>query len=92
MIHSEPEADVYGMDIARYGDFASNREYIRQTTGQFYSRRFVMSYPNEQLPAGRALKTAGAHDAMDAAGARWGNSWGMEVPLYFAPQGFVETP
>ncbi|RUX52227.1 FAD-dependent oxidoreductase, partial [Mesorhizobium sp. M7A.F.Ca.CA.002.09.1.1] len=92
MIHGEPEADVYGMDIARYGDFASNREYIRQTTGQFYSRRFVMSYPNEQLPAGRPLKTAGAHDAMDAAGARWGNSWGMEVPLYFAPHGFVETP
>lgn len=92
MIHGEPEADVYGMDIARYGDFASNREYIKQTTGQFYSRRFVMSYPNEQLAAGRPLKTAGAHDAMDAAGARWGNSWGMEVPLYFAPQGFVETP
>lgn len=92
MIHGEPEADVYGMDIARYGDFASNREYIKQTTGQFYSRRFIMSYPNEQLPAGRPLKTAGAHDAMDAAGARWGNSWGMEVPLYFAPKGFVETP
>ncbi len=92
MIHGEPEADVYGMDIARYGDFASNREYIKQTTGQFYSRRFIMSYPNEQLPAGRPLKTAGAHDAMDSAGARWGNSWGMEVPLYFAPKGFVETP
>lgn len=92
MIHGEPEADVFGMDIARYGDFASNREYIRQTTGQFYSRRFVMSYPNEQLPAGRPLRTAGAHDAMEAAGARWGVSWGMEAPLYFAPAGFVETP
>ncbi len=92
MIHGEPKADVFGMDIARYGDFASNREYIRQTTGQFYSRRFVMSYPNEQLPAGRPLKTAGAHADMDAAGARWGVSWGMEVPLYFAPEGFVEKP
>src|SRR5262245_58712428 len=79
IIHGEPEADVFGMDIARYGDFASNREYVRQTTGQFYSRRFVMSYPNEQLPAGRPLKTAGAHGAMTQAGARWGNSWGMEV-------------
>jgi dimethylglycine dehydrogenase len=92
MIHGEPAADVYGMDIARYGDFASNREYLKQTTGQFYSRRFVMSYPNEQLPAGRPLKTAGAYEAMDAAGARWGVSWGMEVPLYFAPEGFVEKP
>ncbi len=92
MIHGEPEADVYGMDVARYGDFAANREYIKQTTGQFYSRRFVMTYPNEQLPAGRPLKMAPAHDAMTAAGALWGESWGLEVPLYFAPAGFEETP
>lgn len=92
MIDGEPQSDVYGMDIARYGAFASNREYIRQTTGQFYSRRFVMSYPNEQLPAGRVLKVPGAYEGMSAAGARWGQSWGMEVPLYFAPQDFVEPP
>ncbi|WP_406648045.1 FAD-dependent oxidoreductase [Aliisedimentitalea scapharcae] len=92
MIHGEPEADVYGMDVARYGDFAQNKRYIRETTGQFYSRRFVMTYPNEQLPAGRPLKMAPAHDAMTAAGCQWGCSWDLEVPLYFAPQGFEETP
>ena len=92
MIHGEPEADVYGMDVARYGPFAENKEYIKQTTGQFYSRRFVMTYPNEQLPAGRPLKMAPAHSEMTAAGAVWGNSWDLEVPLYFAPQGFAETP
>ncbi|MCH2168376.1 MAG: FAD-dependent oxidoreductase [Oceanicola sp.] len=92
MIHGEPEADAWPMDVARYGDFAQNKRYIRETTGQFYSRRFVMSYPNEQLPAGRALKMAPAHDAMRAAGCRFGESWGLEVPLYFAPQAdFVET-
>ncbi|MCR9219794.1 MAG: FAD-dependent oxidoreductase [Alphaproteobacteria bacterium] len=92
MVHGEPEADVFGMDVARYGPFAENKEYIRQTTGQFYTRRFVMTYPNEQLPAGRPLKMAPAYDAMSAAGAHWGASWGLEVPLYFAPQGFEETP
>ncbi|MEL7274107.1 MAG: FAD-dependent oxidoreductase [Pseudomonadota bacterium] len=92
MIHGEPEADVYGMDVARYGDFAANKRYIKETTGQFYSRRFVMTYPNEQLPAGRPMKMAPAHDAMTAAGARWGCSWGLETPLYFAPEGFEETP
>ncbi len=92
MIHGETEADAWPMDIARYGDFASNREYIKQTTGQFYSRRFVMTYPNEQLPAGRPLRKSPAYDAMDAAGALWGCSWGLEVPLVFAPQGFEETP
>ena len=92
IIHGEAEADVYGLDIARYGPFASNREYIKQTTGEFYARRFVMTYPNEQLPAGRPLKMTPAYDAMTAAGCRWGNSWGLEVPLYFAPAEFEEKP
>ena len=92
MIHGEPEADVYGMDVARYGKFAENREFIKQTTGQFYSRRFVMTYPNEQLPAGRPLKMSPAHDAMTEVGCQWGNSWDLEVPLYFATKGFKESP
>ena len=92
MINGEPEADVYGMDVARYGPWAENKNYIQQTTGQFYSRRFVMTYPNEQLPAGRPVKTAGAYADMTAAGCQWGQSWDLEVPLYFAPQGFAETP
>jgi len=92
MVNGEPGADIYGMDVARYGGFAANREYLKQTTGQFYSRRFVMAYPNEQLPAGRALKTAGAFDAMTRAGARWSANWGLETPLYFAEEGFEEIP
>jgi len=93
MIHGEPEADAYAMDIARYGKFAKNKQYIKETTGQFYSRRFVMTYPNEQLPAGRPLKMAPAYADMTEAGCRWGVSWDMEVPLYFAPdKDFVETP
>ncbi|MDM8164557.1 FAD-dependent oxidoreductase [Roseovarius sp.] len=93
IVHGEPEADVFGMDVARYGDFAENKEFIRQTTGQFYTRRFVMTYPNEQLPAGRPLKMAPAYSDMTAAGARWGASWGLELPLYFAPsEDFEEKP
>ncbi len=92
IIQGEPESDAWPMDIARYGEFTSNREYIKQTTGQFYSRRFVMTYPNEQLPAGRPLKKSPAYNAMDAAGAVWGCSWGLEVPLMFGPTGFRETP
>ena len=60
MIEGEPEADAWSMDVARYGRWAENKRYIRETTGQFYSRRFVMTYPNEQLPAGRPLKMAPA--------------------------------
>ena len=92
IIYGEPEADVFGMDVARYGKYAENKQYIKETTGQFYSRRFVMTYPNEQLPAGRPLKMSPAHDAMTKNGCQWGVSWDLEVPLYFAPKDFKETP
>ena len=92
MIHGETEADAWPLDIARYGAFASNREYIRQMTGQFYSRRFVMTYPNEQLWAGRPLRKSPSYEAMKQNGACWGESWGLELPIYFAPEGFDETP
>ena len=93
MIHGEPEADVFGMDVARFGDYAGNKRFIKETTGQFYTRRFVMTYPNEQLPAGRPLKKSGAYSAMTDAGCQWGASWGLEVPLYFAPTpDFKEKP
>ena len=83
MIEGEPEADVFGMDVARYGPFASADGYLEALTSQFYSRRFVMSYPNEQLPAGRPLVTSALHDQLTAKGASFGVSWGLEVPLYF---------
>ena len=94
MIDGDPGADIFGMDIARYGAFAANDRYLRARTRQFYARRFVLSHPNEELPAGRPLKTSPSYDVLTAAGARFGVSWGMEFPQYFATgePGFVETP
>jgi dimethylglycine dehydrogenase len=92
MVEGEPQADIFGMDVARYGPFASNRQYLKDTTAQFYKRRFVLTYPNEQLPAGRPLRRSPCYDAMTDAGAQWGVSWGLEIPLYFARKGFVERP
>jgi dimethylglycine dehydrogenase len=97
MIHGDPGHDIFGMDVARYGAFASGEDYLRDTTRQFYARRFVISYPNEELPAGRPLKTSPVHDTLAAEGARFGVSWGMETPQYFVTGdasgggAFVET-
>ena len=85
MTEGDPGHDVFGMDIARYGAFASQERYLRDTTRQFYARRFVISYPNEELPAGRPLKTSPVHDLLAADGARFGVNWGMETPQFFAP-------
>jgi dimethylglycine dehydrogenase len=90
----DPGSDVFGMDVARYGPFASNDKYLRDTTAQFYARRFVIAYPNEELWAGRPLKMTPSYDAQRAGGARFGVVWGMETPQYYAkdePE-FVEQP
>ena len=91
MVDGDPGVDAFGMDVARFGDFASEDAYLRATTAQFYARRFVMAYPNEELPAGRPLKTTPCYDDFLEAGARFTVNHGLEVPLYFAPsEDFVE--
>jgi dimethylglycine dehydrogenase len=94
IVDGDPGADIFGMDVARYGAFASNDRYLRETTAQFYARRFVIAYPNEELPAGRPLKMTPSYDAQRAAGARFGVVWGMETPQFYAPgePDFVDEP
>jgi dimethylglycine dehydrogenase len=84
MVQGSPQTDVWGMDVARFGPHQCSREYIRQTTAQFYARRFVMTFPNEQLPAARPLRVPGAYREMTDAGARWMCNAGLELPMYFA--------
>ena len=93
MVHGEPGHDIFGMDVARFGAFAAEDVYLKALTAQFYARRFVMSYPNEHLPAGRPLKTSPVHGDLAAEGARFTVNWGMETPDYFAPgePDFAET-
>ena len=85
IVDGEPGYDVFGMDVARFGSYSSDDTYLRTTTAQFYARRFVMAYPNEELPAGRPLKTTPCYEDFLAEGARFTVNWGLEVPLYFAP-------
>jgi len=93
MIYGDPGHDIFGMDIARYGKFASDDSYLKAKTAQFYARRFVISYPNEELPAGRPLKVSPNYDVLKSAGAVYGVTWGMETPQYFANQkDFIEKP
>ncbi|MEM1385045.1 MAG: FAD-dependent oxidoreductase [Pseudomonadota bacterium] len=86
MIDGDPGFDVWAMDVARYGDWASMR-YTNAKVRENYSRRFSIKYPNEELPAGRPLKTTPIYDRLIAAGAQMGDAWGLEAPLWFAPEG-----
>lgn len=86
MVDGDPGFDIWGMDVARYGDWAT-RDYTNAKVRENYSRRFRIRFPNEELPAARPQQTTPLYDVMRAQGAVMGDSWGMETPLWFAPAG-----
>jgi dimethylglycine dehydrogenase len=83
MIEGEPSIDVWAMDIARFGSFATP-EWGTVKSSENYERRFVMTFPNETLPKGRRQKTTALYDRLTAKGAVWGQSFGLEHVLWFA--------
>jgi len=83
MIDGEPEIDVWAMDIARFGDYASP-DYGTVKASENYERRFLLTFPNETLPKGRRMRTTALYDRLTAKGAVWGNGFGLEAVLWYA--------
>jgi len=83
----DPGHDVFGMDVSRFGDFTTLR-YTNAKVRENYSRRFSIRFPNEELPAGRPQQTTPLYDLMvEKNNAIMGDTWGLETPLWFAPEG-----
>ncbi|MBL4749943.1 MAG: GcvT family protein [Amylibacter sp.] len=83
MMDGEPSIDVWAMDVARFGDWATPDWGTVKST-ENYERRFVMTFPNETLPKGRLQKTTALYDRLIAKGARMGQGFGLENALWFA--------
>ena len=93
IIDGEPSIDVWAMDVARFGDYASP-QYGTIKSSENYERRFIMTFPNETLPKGRKQKTTSLYDRFISKGAVMGDSFGLESVLWFAndPKDAHEDP
>ena len=93
MIEGEPERDVFAMDVARFGTWTTPG-YTLPKVIENYQRRFSVTYPNEELPAARRVRTTPMYDIWDGMRAVWGAQYGLEVVNYFARPGDprFETP
>ena len=93
IIDGEPSIDVWAMDVARFGNYASP-DYGTTKSSENYERRFIMTFPNETLPKGRKQKTTSLYDRFIAKGAVMGDSFGLETALWFAknPKDAHEEP
>ena len=83
IIDGEPSLDVWAMDVARFGNYASPH-YGTIKSSENYERRFIMTFPNETLPKGRKQKTTALYDRLINKGAVMGDSFGLEQALWFA--------
>jgi dimethylglycine dehydrogenase len=86
MVHDDPGFDVWAMDVARFGDWAT-MAYTNAKVRENYSRRFRIRFPNEELPAARPLRMTPIYDRLAAKGAVFGAAFGLEHALWYAPSG-----
>jgi dimethylglycine dehydrogenase len=90
MVDGDPGADVWAMDVARYGDWTT-LAYTNAKVRENYSRRFSIRFPNEELPAARPLRTTPIYEKLQAEHAVFGDYCGFEHPLWFAPSAAEAT-
>jgi dimethylglycine dehydrogenase len=86
MVEGDPGFDVWAMDVARYGDWTT-MAFTNAKVRENYSRRFQITFPNEELPAARPLRTTPVYERLEAQNAVFGVSYGLEHALWFAPEG-----
>ena len=84
--HGDSGMDIWGMDVARYGDYAT-LAYTNAKVQENYRRRFRITFPNEELPGARPLHTTPIYDRLTDANAVWGASYGLEHALWFQKAG-----
>ena len=86
IIDGDPGFDVWRMDVARYGEWTTPA-YTNAKVRENYSRRFRISFPNEELPAARGLRTTPIYDLLKEHNAVFGVAYGLEHALWYAPPG-----
>ena len=84
--HGDSGMDIWGMDVARFGDYAT-LAYTNAKVQENYRRRFRITFPNEELPAARPLLTTPIHDRLTERNAVWGAMFGLEHALWFQEPG-----
>ena len=87
IIDGQPSDDMWELDVRRFGDYARTTHYVASRACEIYEREYAIHYPEEELPAGRPLKTDPLYDTLLERGAVFGVRSGWERPLWFARAG-----
>lgn len=87
IVEGQPSDNMWELDVRRFDEYAAASNYISARALEVYKREYAIHYPEEELPAGRPLKTGPLYDRLLAKGAVFGSRFGWERPLWFDPDG-----
>jgi len=92
LVNGEMPHDMFAWDIARFGQWANDRGFVKARVRDQYAHRFAIHYPNEERSAGRPLRTRPVYETQAEMGAVFGLNYGWEHPLWFADRpGVADT-
>jgi dimethylglycine dehydrogenase len=84
IVDGQPSDNMWELDVRRFDDYSATAKYIATRACEVYEREYSIHYPEEELPAGRPLKTGPLYDKLLAKGAVYGARFAWERPLWFA--------
>jgi dimethylglycine dehydrogenase len=87
IVDGQPSDNMWELDVRRFGGYATSKPYLVARASEVYEREYAIHYPEEELPAGRPLKTDPLYDRLAARGAVFGSRFGWERPLWFSIRG-----
>ncbi|MEL6913008.1 MAG: FAD-dependent oxidoreductase [Pseudomonadota bacterium] len=82
MVEGESHQDMFGWDVARFGDWA-DADFTKARVKDQYANRFAIHFPGEEREAGRPVRMRPAHGRQKELGAVFGLNYGWEHPLYY---------
>jgi dimethylglycine dehydrogenase len=86
IVEGQPSDNMWELDVRRFGDYAT-KEHTLARAREVYEREYAIHFPEEELRAGRPLKTSPLHERLQEGGAVFGARFGWERPLWFARDG-----
>lgn len=87
MTYGYPTANVWPLDIKRFGNLQSSRTFLRHRVMEVMPLLYELKVPRWDFQTGRQLRTSPLYDRLDTQGARWMEKHGFERTKYFVPHG-----
>lgn len=82
-----PSIDLWSVDPRRFAPLHNNTGFLRERVAEVLGLHYQAAWPNREFETGRNQRRGALYDRLAAAGACFGQRYGIERPLFFGTPG-----